>query len=763
MDNGCAILNCKKESCPLLNSKIVIAVIAAIAVAGSLGIFFAMMPASPPPSTPYTVPPSAFENPTLVSLEGSQDLKQFASYDELKKYLQESQLQNERYYYGRNTGSVSLDRTVFPAPFATPAAEWNSGEEIRAMPQSGEPVPSPTISPLEKSPDSGSPGYSTTNVQVKNVDEPDFLKNDDKYAYIVSGDKLTIIEAYPAESAKIVLKIGLDIPQGQALQNIFLNRDRLVIFYQDYQETDYIPEYGFAPSKIYSNLSHIVIMDVSDKTNAKIIKNYSVNGYYHNARMIGNIVYLITIAEVNHYQPVLPLIREETKIIASPPVFYFDNPDQYYNFNTVTALDIFEDKLSSETFMMGGAGTIYMSEENLYITYQKNMPYRYYQTQEKVRFFDVIVPLLPANIQQKIKEISADSTLSESQKWNQVSDLLQNTYNTMSQSEKSQLFEKIQNAINEYELKIQQESQKTVIHKIGLNSGQLKYIAKGEVPGRLLNQFSMDESENRFRIATTSEYYANRSYLHNNVYVLDENLNRVGALEQIAKDESIYSARFMGDRLYLVTFQRIDPFFVIDLSTDTPKVLGELKIPGFSQYLHPYDDNHVIGIGRDTQENKWGGVQIQGIKIALFDVTDVSKPSAVDVEIIGKQGTDSEVLSDHKAMLFDKQKGILSIPISDYNQNVQPYYDNGVYQGPKIWRGFYVYNVNPSGFDLKGKIEHSNSTGYEYYGYASRSFYIDDTLYTVSSNLMKMNAISDLHEINQLKFRDDGKLVQYID
>lgn len=138
-------------------------------------------------------------------------------------------------------------------------------------------------------------------------------------------------------------------------------------------------------------------------------------------------------------------------------------------------------------------------------------------------------------------------------------------------------------------------------------------MAKGEVPGRLLNQFSMDESENRFRIATTSEFYSNRSYLHNNVYVLDENLVRVGALEQIAKDESIYSARFMGERLYLVTFQTIDPFFVIDLSTDTPKVLGELKIPGFSQYLHPYDENHVIGIGRDTKENQWGGVQTEGV------------------------------------------------------------------------------------------------------------------------------------------------------
>ncbi|WP_100182956.1 beta-propeller domain-containing protein [Candidatus Nitrosotenuis aquarius] len=738
-----------------MNTKIIIAVVAAISVAGSFGIFLTLMPTNTPPSTPYVVSPNAFDDTPLVSLEGSQELKKFSSYEELKKYLQTTQAQDQ--YYRDYGGPITLDRTVFPTPFSRTDAQWNMAEE--AAPASA-PVPTPTNGGVT---DSSKPGYSTTNVQVKNVDEPDFLKNDDKYVYIVTGDKLTIIEAYPAETAKIILKVGIDIPQGQSIQNIFLNGDRLVIFYQDYQETDYIPQYNFAPSKIYTNLTHIVIMDVSSKESPKIIKDYSVNGYYHNARMIGNLVYLISIAEVNHFQPIIPLIREDARTIISPDVFYFDNPESYHNFNTVTAIDVFADKIKSETFMMGGAGTIYMSENNLYITYQKNLPYRYYQVHEKTRFFEAIVPVLPTNIQTQIKQITNDSTLSESEKWSKVSDLLQNTYNSMSQSEKSKLFEKIQSAINDYELKIQQETLKTVIHKIGLNSGELKYLAKGEVPGRLLNQFSMDESENRFRIATTSEFYSNRSYLHNNVYVLDENLMRVGALEQIAKDESIYSARFMGDRLYLVTFQRMDPFFVIDLSTDTPKVLGELKIPGFSQYLHPYDENHVIGIGRDTKENQWGGVQTEGVKLALFDVTDVSKPSAVDVEIIGKQGTDSEVLNDHKAMLFDKQKGILSIPISNYNYNIEPYYKDGRYVEPTTWRGFYVYDVKDSGFDLKGTIMHSNGTGYEYYGYGSRSFYIDDTLYTVSSNLMKMNAISDLHEVNQIKFRDEAKLVRYID
>lgn len=733
-----------------MNFKIIISIIAAVAVAGSIGIFYLTMPSSSPPDTPFTVPPTVFEEPKLLSLEGTQELKKFSSYDEIQSYLQTVEKENSQFAYPRH-GGIDF--------FADSRGIWTSSEEASSPPSAIPNEPRPEAPPVYTNGDT-TPKYSITNVQVKNVDEPDFIKNDDKYVYIVSGDKLTIIEAYPAESATIVLKIGLDIPQGQSLQNIFLNEDRLVIFYQDYKETDYIPEYSYMPTKIYSNLTHIIIMDVSDKEKPQILKDYSVNGYYNNARMIDDIVYLITTHDANYHQLIVPQVREASSIVATPDVFYFDNPEPYYNFNTVSAIDISDNTINSETFMMGGSGTIYVSEGNLYITYQKNMPYRHYQTQEKERFFDIIVPLLPQETQEKIRTISQDQKLSEHQKWNQVSELLQETYNKMSSSERTQLFEKIQNAIHEYDLKLQQETFRTVVHKIALNQGTLKYIAKSEVPGRLLNQFSMDESGNRFRIATTSEYYGYKTVLYNNVFVLDENLNLVGKLEKIAPDESIYSTRFMGDRLYMVTFQRIDPFFVIDLSTDTPKILGELKIPGFSNYLHPYDQNHIIGIGKETKENQWGGVQTEGVKIALFDVTNVANPTVIDVETIGKQGTESDVLSDHKALLFDKDKRILSIPIWNYgNSHISP---DGRYVEPNMWRGFYVYDVDVSGFSLKGTVMHSNGTGYDY-GYGSRSFYIDDVLYTVSSNLIKMNDMGDLHEINHLKLRDEVKIIPYID
>ena len=163
---------------------------------------------------------------------------------------------------------------------------------------------------------------------------------------------------------------------------------------------------------------------------------------------------------------------------------------------------------------------------------------------------------------------------------------MQDSYNKMSQNQKEELIDKIREALAEYDARIHEESRKTIIHKISIDEDDLEYIAKGSVPGRLLNQFSMDEHDDRFRVATTVEYYTQYkgTIRSNAVYVLDEDLKIVGGLDEIAPDESIFSARFMGDRLYLVTFQQIDPFFVIDLSSDTPKILGELKIPGFSNY-----------------------------------------------------------------------------------------------------------------------------------------------------------------------------------
>jgi len=693
--------------------------------------------------------PSGPTGPITFVSAGTQELKKFSSVQELTTFL--ASIEGSREALLTLSGGAAFERMT---------VTLTDGDSQKTQgPTMAPEAPTGAVTQSSEVQD-----YSTTNVQVAGVDEPDFVKNDGKYAYILSGDRLTIAEVYPAESAKVVAKVGLDIQQGQYLQNMFLNGDTLVVFYQEYAQEDIIPQYDIIPQPVYTPKTHVLILDVADRSDPRVSKNYVVTGAYSNARMIGDYVYLVTTSDLYNYrQPLLPKIAEAGATVVMPDIYYFDNPEPYYNFNTVTSVNIksADDAINSQTFMMNPASTLYVSENNIYIAYQKYLPY--YDVANRERFFEAIMPLLPQDVQEQIRSIDSDQSLGESQKWDRIATVIQDMYNRMGEQEKAAFIDRVQKALSDYDERVQKESHRTVLHKIAIGSaGEISYSARGEVPGRLLNQFSMDERGDRFRVATTVEYYSRyTSGLYNNVYVLDAGMQVVGKLEQIAPDESIYSARFIGDRLYLVTFQRIDPFFVIDLSTDQPKILGELKLPGYSSYLHPYDEDHIIGIGKDTKENEFGGVQTTGVKVALFDVSDVANPRLVDDYLIGNAGTDSEVLWDHKALLFDREKDVLSIPVTSYDEVST---EGDRYIQPKVWRGFYVFGTSPdAGFTLKGTVEHSTSGDYYYYGIqGSRSFYIGDVLYTLSlGNMLKMNDINTLAAINELQVGSTGGVIPY--
>jgi uncharacterized secreted protein with C-terminal beta-propeller domain len=352
-------------------------------------------------------------------LTATQALKQFSSVYELKSFLASLE---------QNRSQLS---SALQEPFATFGSEINLTLSDGASGGSAESASAP--SSQGTAPDSaagGSSDYSTTNVQVQRVDDPDFVKNDSKYAYILSGDRLTIVDAYPAENASVAVKISLDIHQGQYLQNIFLNNDTLVIFYQEFGEEYVIQEYDFATQPVYSPKTHVLVMDVSDRENPRIVHDYEITGGYNNARMIGERVYLVTTSDLYNYRhPIIPKVVESSRTIVAPEIYYFDNPEPYYSFNTVTSIDIAsadaEDAVDSQTYMMNPAATLYISEDNIYIAYQKNMPYYYYQeTYSKDRFFEAVVPLLPSNVQQEIKDIEATDDLGPSEKWDSVSELL---------------------------------------------------------------------------------------------------------------------------------------------------------------------------------------------------------------------------------------------------------------------------------------------------------------------------------------------------
>lgn len=269
----------------------------------------------------------------------------------------------------------------------------------------------------------------------------------------------------------------------------------------------------------------------------------------------------------------------------------------------------------------------------------------------------------------------------------------------------------------------------TLIYRVKLDKEKIVWEANGAVPGYVLNQFSMDEYNGFFRIATTIGWGENSV---NNLFVLNMSLSIVGNLTNLDPGKQIYAARFMGDRCYLVTFYQKDPFFVIDVSDPfKPKVLGALEIEGFSGYLHPYDENHIIGIGMEETS----------VKLSLYNVMDVTKPKEIDKFMIGNWST-TPVLGDHKAFLFDKSKQLLAIPVSiSWIEIIEgkDYYSKG------FWQGAYVFDTSLNGFKLKGNITHQdNATWVEGDFEVKRILYIDNVLYTISSKKVKLNSLEDL-------------------
>jgi uncharacterized secreted protein with C-terminal beta-propeller domain len=306
------------------------------------------------------------------------------------------------------------------------------------------------------------------------------------------------------------------------------------------------------------------------------------------------------------------------------------------------------------------------------------------------------------------------------------------------------------------------DDQYTSIYRVHIDGDSLTFEAKGSVPGYVLNQYSMDEHSGYFRVATNWNSW-NSGTRMNNVYVLNMSLAVVGRLENLAKNENLHSVRFMGDKCYLVTFKNTDPLFVIDLSQPSnPKVLGALKIPGYSDYLHPYDETHLIGVGKETVEAEQDDFAwYQGVKLSLFDVSDVTNPQQLSKYVIGDRGTDSPVLSDPKAFLFDKSKKLLVIPVNLAEIDKTVVAPGPSAYGTMVWQGVYVFRLTVNeGFVLEGTVTqiekrtivtangnviHDTDDIWLNSNYwINRALYIGNTLYTVSNAQVKLNSLDTL-------------------
>ncbi len=205
----------------------------------------------------------------------------------------------------------------------------------------------------------------------------------------------------------------------------------------------------------------------------------------------------------------------------------------------------------------------------------------------------------------------------------------------------------------------------TSISKFSYHEGKLDYVCETSVRAQVLNQFSLDEHNGYLRFVGTTRHLGGST--SNGLYILDEKLNSVGKVSNLAANERIYSSRFMGDYAYFVTYRETDPLFAVDISNPKdPVVLDKLKIPGFSEYLHPYGDGLLLGIGQDLSDGD------QHVKLSMFDISSPSDLKELNTKLL-ERNTYSLAASNHKAMLVDPTRNVIGFALRDYTDSEPKY------------------------------------------------------------------------------------------
>lgn len=285
------------------------------------------------------------------------------------------------------------------------------------------------------------------------------------------------------------------------------------------------------------------------------------------------------------------------------------------------------------------------------------------------------------------------------------------------------------------------EPKETMIYRYALNKQAISFTGMTTLEGAILNQFSMDEFEGHLRVATTKNLRQDSST--SGIVIFDDQMNEVGRIDDLAKGERIYSARFIGERAFIVTFKEVDPLFTFDLSEPSnPTLLGELKIPGYSTYLHPIGEGHILGIGQNTEQKKFddGSVALvqNGMKISLFDTRDLSNPIEQDVAYITGEGSYSPALYDHHALFIHAELGLYGLPVEIYD------YSNE--QIPHEEHGAIIYKITPEqGIEEVASLMKVKSSLYtaSYRGIVQRMLYINNSLYVIKNGGISAYTLSD--------------------
>ncbi|MFA6285176.1 MAG: beta-propeller domain-containing protein [Parcubacteria group bacterium] len=659
------------------NSKYLwIVLIAAVFLAGIVFIFSKYQRSSGPASSG-----TGIVNPKEKNIE----IKKFASEQEFKDYLEKAK--NISSGFGGRGGGAGLETMAVKS---SDAANMPQTTGLSAGPSR----------------------VSETNVQVAGIDEPDAVKTDGKEVYfsvprpqimpmddtvgrtdesrelsplmMTGGTKM--IKAFPPTDLKVDYKLDKS-------GDLLLTGKTLVVI----------------PTERYywnQNASKIYGYDVADPKNPKEIWNIELKSSTSiaGAREYKGKIYLAVKTDFGDDRSCLlkPLVVKGTDFSVKCTDIY--HPAAVVPMDTTyTAMIVDPENGSVEkniSFMGSSdynSSVVYMSPSALYLTY--------YDPGDAVKmlhwFFSDNKDLAPDWLIQKLKNLG-DYDISSSAKTTEIWELVSRFQNSLSSDDRLKMQSEMSNRMADFLKKHRRELDSTGIVKI--NADNLSIDSTGSVPGRLLNQFSLDEYKSNLRVATTvGESFLNWGFgfgmnstsdnTANDVYVLGSGLKTEGSVTDLGKGERIFGVRFIEDKGYVVTFKQVDPLYVLDLSDPMkPTKKGELKIPGYSSYLHPITKDKILGVGEENNR----------VKISLFAVSDPQNPQE-----ISKYNLDeyySEISATHHAFLLDAKHQIFFLP------------------GTK---GGYIFSYAGDNLSLVKAVSDIQ---------AKRAVYVDNFLYVIGEN-----------------------------
>jgi len=533
--------------------------------------------------------------------------------------------------------------------------------------------------------ESGASRVSRTNVQVAGIDEPDILKTDGSNIYYSPNTRdgyygggempmmkttgLAIMPLYRRYEPKTTVFAAFP-PQNLAIKSTIDDAGPLMLAGKTLvvQSVNSISGYNVANAG-----------SPSQNWSIKFESNQNIN----TSRLYGGTLYVVVTNWVGNYRtcPVpLYTVGSRTEKLLCTDIYYPSITAPAETIYSVLAINPQTGAIKRRTAFIAPSGNtvVYMSPKAIYLAYN----YQEDQVKLLLNFMKTNGRnLYPNSVISKIEKLYSYD-LSQGSKQGELYQIIDGYNNSLTDDQRLQLQTEAQNRFADYLKKHQRDLDSTGIAKINISN--LSLVAGGVVPGRALNQFALDEYNDYLRIAVTSDQnlwlpggLSGRGESVSDVYVLDRNLNITSAVKDLGKTERIYGVRFIEDMGYVVTFRQVDPLYVLDLANPrNPKIAGELKIPGYSAYLHPINADTLIGVGKE--DNK--------VKISLFDVSDPYNPREIAKYSLNEWWTDVE--NNHHSFLMDRKHKVFFLPASQGGYVIS--YDNYVLSLKKVVSGYGV-------------------------------------------------------------------------